>query len=272
MSSAYIKNQMRDWMRVGYNTLSGQKTISRNDFLATIPISQKMLEIGPFTNPCLRGENVYYFDVLNREDLIKRTIIENYQIADCENIPHIHYVSPTGDLSIVPDKFDLAYSCHCIEHQPDLIRHLRDVEKLLHAGGRYFLTIPDKRYCFDALLAESDLGSVIEVFVENRKVHSLANVIRYHALTAHNQALHHWFSKHGKPGGTSGTVSQTKNALHQYKEAEGGYLDVHAWRFTPESFRQIITYLNELKYINMQVERIHPTTFAANEFYAVLKK
>ncbi|MBD2700572.1 class I SAM-dependent methyltransferase [Spirosoma sp. BT702] len=265
-----MKDFLRNCFRFLYNIFSGQNAISRSTFLSLIPTNAKSLEIGPFSNPHLRGPNVYYFDVDNKEDIIKRAIAVNYVIAD--NLPDIHYVSPTGDLSIIEDTFDVVYSAHCIEHQPDLIKHLIDVEKLFNSGGKYYITIPDKRYSFDALLPTLDLGSVVEAYEEKRKVHQLANLIRHQALVVHNSPIRHWLSMHGTPGNSNAIVSHTRQALNQFKEAKGAYVDTHAWRFTPESFREIITQLNELNYINLQIERLYPTAFASNEFYAILKK
>ena len=67
------------------------------------------------------------------------------------DITKIDYVSSDGNLNIIKDKFDYVLSSHCVEHQPDLILHFKNVEKLLKKQGYYFLIIPDKRYCFDAL-------------------------------------------------------------------------------------------------------------------------
>ena len=116
---------------------------SRQGLMALIPPEASVLEIGPFCNPAVKGENVRYFDVLAQRDLISRA----KQIGlPCDECPHINYVSPLADLSIVYEKFDFVVACHSLEHQPDLIRHLTDVERILNARGAYFIVVPDKRY------------------------------------------------------------------------------------------------------------------------------
>src|SRR4249919_1725326 len=121
--------------------------IPRQRFVASVPLDKPVLEIGPFDRPWLSGSNVRYFDVLPQEQLRTRAATEFGRIP--KNCPHIHYVSPTGDLSIVDAEFGAVFSSHCIEHQPDVIRHLREVERLLRPGGLYYLIVPDKRFCFD---------------------------------------------------------------------------------------------------------------------------
>jgi SAM-dependent methyltransferase len=102
-----------------------------------------ILEIGPFSRPLVRGRDVTYFDVLDRQGLT--TLARKIGVEETGQIPQIDYVSATGDLTVVPVTFDVVASSHAIEHQPDLVRHLCRVEQVLKPGGYYFLWIPDKR-------------------------------------------------------------------------------------------------------------------------------
>ncbi len=91
------------------------------------------LEIGPFFRPLLKGPHLRFFDVLSHADLVARA----REIGEEEsNIPVIDFVSPTGDLSIVNQSFSYVLSSHCIEHQPDMIEHLQQVERILQPDGR----------------------------------------------------------------------------------------------------------------------------------------
>ena len=249
-----------------YNIFSKHKVISRDSFLKKISTIDKVLEIGPFTNPCLRGKNVYYFDVLNKENLILRAKENNYPVTE---IPEIHFVSADGNLEVVNETFDNVLSSHCVEHQPDLIKHLKDVSDILKPGGTYYLIIPDKRYCFDALLPESNIAAVIEAFKERKTKHSLKSVIEHRALTTHNNARRHWAGIHGTLENVSNRIS---GAMKEFEDANGRYIDVHAWQFTPGSFSNIINMLNELNYIDFKVTEIYHTALFSLEFYVVLKK
>ena len=140
---------------------------------------------------------------------------------------------------------------------------------MLIPEGRYFLIIPDKRYCFDALLPESNLAAVLEAYHQNRKVHTLKSVIEHQALTTHNDARRHWLGDHGR---LSDTAGKAKSALNTFIEADGRYMDVHAWQFTPQGFSEIIRLLNLTGYIDFIVEQVYPTPVSMLEFYVVLKK
>jgi SAM-dependent methyltransferase len=249
-----------------FNRFQRQPYLTRDAFLSRVPPDAKILEIGPFTIPSISGPNVDYFDVLSREQLLERAIRINYPHEQC---PFIKYVSPTGDLSIVDETYDYILSSHCIEHQPDLIQHLADVNRLLRPEGRYVLVIPDKRYCMDAFLPESTLQDILQAHEEKRKIHTLRSVVEHRALRAHNKAWLHWIGKHGKK---PDSLPLIEAAMQEYHAAGGSYIDVHAWQFTPDSFKDILETLLKMKLSPFSVEEIYPTRPGDFEFYVLLKR
>ncbi len=110
------------------NKLSGIPFLWRKRFVKTLPTNISILEIGPFYSPICIGNKVKYFDILNKESLIKRARRIDEKIS-IEKIPYIDYVSPTGDLSIINETFDAIVSSHAVEHQLDLIDHLQTISK-----------------------------------------------------------------------------------------------------------------------------------------------
>ena len=238
----------------------------RKPFVASIPKDVSILEIGPFYNPVCVGDSVKYFDILSKENLIKRAkqIDEN---INSERIPYIEYVSPTGDLSIINETFDAIVSCHAIEHQLDLIDHLQKTSKLLKAGGKYYVIAPDKRYCFDHFMNESTIADVINAHVVKPTKTSVRSVIEHRALSTHNNAFKHWMGIHKLKNDIS---SKIKNALTEYMVSD--YVDVHSWYFTPKSFSNNIKLLHQLGYIDFTIDKLYPTSPGSLEFYAVLQK
>ena len=240
----------------------------RNDFVALIPTGADVLEIGPFCNPLLRrpNVNVFYFDVLPQDQLITR----GKSIGlDPAAVPYIHYVSRTGDLSTINRRFDIVVSSHCIEHQPDLIGHLQAVGKLLLPGGAYFLLVPDKRYCFDHFIPESNLAEVMVAQREQRKGHTLRSVIEHRTLTTHNDSLRHWQGDHGLL--FENFEQRFLAALREFDAAEGEYIDVHAWYFTPASASAILSALQDMRLSKLTVHRVYGTRYAACEFWMILR-
>jgi SAM-dependent methyltransferase len=237
----------------------------REDLLLFIEDDIPLLEIGPFHRPLKRGPNVEYLDVLDAGQLRARAV---HIGADPAGVPEkIHHV---GDLNAVDRTYDAVLSSHAIEHQPDLVRHLQQVERILNPGGGYFLIIPDKRFCFDHFIAESTIADILQAYHEQRHVHALKSVIEHRALTVHNDHRRHWAGEHGNP--ERNRTARVKAALEEYRAAAGGYIDVHAWYFIPPSFRSIVTTLRELGLIGLDVAGIYHTPRDRNEFCAILKK
>jgi SAM-dependent methyltransferase len=233
---------------------------------AALANSVEALELGPFQAPLLSGPGIRYFDILDRSGLLERAQRTGKRP---ERIPeHIHFVSPIGDLSVVDRTFDAVLSSHVLEHQPDLVRHLKNVERLLRPGAMYLVLVPDKRYCFDHFLAPSTIADVLEAHYTGRTVHSLRSQIEHEALTTFNDSVKHWAGQHGAP---PDVAAQVLKAVARYRDEPDLYVDVHAWYFTPTTFEQIMGLLRELKLTTLTVSRIYPTLKNSTEFWAVLE-
>jgi len=237
----------------------------RENLLRFVDDAASLLEIGPFYRPLKRGPRVEYLDILDAAQLRLRAEQKGHNPAGVPEL--IHHV---GDLDVVDRTYDAVLSSHAIEHQPDLVRHLQQVEHVLNKGGGYFLIIPDKRFCFDHFIAESTIADVLQAHHERRRVHALKSVIEHRALTVHNDHKRHWKGDHGKP--ERDRTKRVQAALDEYEAAEGGYIDVHAWYFTPPSFHSIVSTLGELGLIGLEIAGVYHPARDRNEFCAILKK
>lgn len=244
------------------------RPVSRTAFLAGLQAGDA-LEIGPFDRPAIRGANVSYFDVLDRAGLRERAAQHGRSPDD---VPEIHYVSANGNLSVVDRQFDTVLSSHAIEHQPDLIAHLQAVERLLRPGGRYYVIVPDKRFSFDHFLPLSTVEDVMAAHRDRRSVHTGAAVLVTRLETTHNSALRHWIGLHGRPGINTDEHSRIDAEKEAAAADRGEYVDVHAWFFSPERFREIMLGLHEAKATTLRVVDVHETGFAQLEFFAILEK
>jgi SAM-dependent methyltransferase len=240
----------------------------RSAFLGNLSGSgARVLEIGPFDAPQVRGDCVSYFDVLDTEQLRARAQTLGRR---AEDVPPIRFVSPTGDLRVVTDRFDAVLSCHAVEHQPDLIRHLQGVGGILRPGGRYLLIIPDKRFTFDYYLAESQLQDVLTAYSERRTVHSRESVLAHHLQTTHNSCVRHWLGQHGRATSLQDGDLLAREAAD--RAARGEYVDVHAWIFSPSCFKTIMSSLIGSGHIPFSRVDVHETEVLAPEFFAVLTR
>jgi hypothetical protein len=244
----------------------GNRLRDRNDFSGLISTNTRTLEIGPFCNPIKTGANVDHADFLDQQQLIERAKLLE---IPADRVPPIRHVLSITPLAKITDRYGAVISSHSIEHQPDLIRHLQDVAKLLEEQkGRYFILIPDKRYCFDRYISPSTIAEVCEAYDQKRTVHTLRSVIEHRSMTTHNDPIAHWNSGDEQPPIDHRLVL---DAISIWKASQGGYVDVHAWYFTPESFSVIIKLLKEMALISLSIEAIYPTRRHANEFWAILR-
>jgi SAM-dependent methyltransferase len=241
----------------------------RENFVNLVPDGLQILEIGPFCNPSFRGRNVRYFDVLDKEHLIQRAVQFGIPFTDA---PQIHYVSAVGDLEIIPETFDVVFSSHCVEHQPDLVLHLNQVANILRDKGCYFLIVPDKRFCFDHFRCESTVAAVIGAHIEHRITNTAKSSLEHRLLMTHNDPFRHWNGDHGEPAWRALGKEFIDQTCVEVTEAHASHIETHAWHFTPESFRNVIETLWEFGLVQMRQIRVYPTPYGRFEFCAVLEK
>jgi SAM-dependent methyltransferase len=236
----------------------------RENFIGLVPAEARVLEVGPFTDPMFEGPNVHYFDVLDGDAL---RAWGRELGRDVGRVPQVIHYTPSLDQARGAD-FDIIFSCHNIEHHPDLIGHLQQAGEAVAPGCVYMLVIPDRRFCFDHFLPDLDLASVVGAHVEKRALHTAKSVIEHRAFTCHNDTLRHWQGDHGPaPDGLDGRIEY---ALNEIETAAGGYIDVHAWQFTPDAFRRVLGGLHTLGLSPFRPLRVYSTPYGRNEFMAVL--
>lgn len=234
--------------------------------VAAIDLDRPALEIGPFCKPRLHGGQVRYLDMLDAAALRARANVIGEDASGCPE--RIDYV---GTLDGVAERFATAFSSHTIEHQPDLVRHLGEVAEVLEPNGLYCLVIPDKRYCFDHFLPETSVADVIDAFHEGRTAHAVRHVVEHSALVTHNDPVRHWRGDHGGHDAAE-QARRAAEAIAAVEASEGGYLDVHAHKFTPASFRLLMATLAELGLSPFEVEAVYDTPRDRAEFCAILRR
>lgn len=238
----------------------------RGGFLQMIDRDARLLEIGPYFNPHFSGDTVQYLDVFDAETLRERAVEAGQDPSLCPKV--IHHTNGLGELAGAG--FDAIFSSHAIEHQPDLVRHLREVADALAPGAMYWLMIPDKRYCFDRQRPTSTISDVLDAHIEGRTRNAPRTVIDHFVMSDHNDPVRHWRGQHDDVAVKA--HDRLKSALEHIDEHRDDYIDVHAWQFTPDSFRSIIATLAELKMIPFTRARVYDTPLNQFEFMAVLAR
>ena len=130
------------------------------------------LEVGPLMNPIFTQEmgNVRYVDYATTEEL--RAKYADDPNVDVNMIVYVDYVWGDNRLQDLVGKdapFDYIIASHVIEHVPDFIGWLKEVNAVLKAGGILSLVIQDKRFCFDYFRQQTTAADVLEAFLRKSR-------------------------------------------------------------------------------------------------------
>ena len=243
---------------------------NREDFLSLLSAKNSLLEIGVFDKPsldflCTPNESklIHYADWLSRDELIERaTAIKNGGgDRNPSEIPEIQWILSQG-YDQINHAYDAVVSHHCIEHQPDLIRHFLDVRSILVDGGWYFISLPDKNFCFDHFIPETTIVDLLAAYYLKRKSPQFQSVLEHRVFTSHT----YFDGINPYDSYDPGMKKRFEDAFTDYSSSD--YVDVHCWQFTPALFKKIVSQLAALGMIppidELKVYR------AGGEFYAAI--
>ena len=108
---------------------------------------------------------------------------------------------------------------------------------------------------------------MVAAYFEGRKVHSLRSLFAVENRT-HNDVRGHWAGNHGEPASVK--IDNLCKWVNEYKN--GKYIDTHAWYFTPEAFKEIMSKLNEIGLVKLKVSDVYETEKDSCNFFAILEK
>ena len=217
------------------------------------------LEIGAGYGPLAVGRpglKVRSLDHLDRAGLVEKYARQG---APTDHIGHVDYVwSGQRYIELVGEaRFDWIVASHVIEHVPDLVGFLNQCAEILTAGGVLTLAVPDRRYSFDYYRPESGLREMVDAHVAGRTLSSPGCAAEHFLNLARLNGQDTWdAASRGRPE----FVVPIKTAENRYRRALAGtYVDVHAWVFTPSSFRLAIGDLYAMGLIQLREARFHDT-------------
>lgn len=245
--------------------------MSRADILRSLfDVSGKGLEIGPSFNPLLRKAEGYDVEIVDH--LSAEGLREKYRNAnvDLTMIEEVDYVSDGGlisDLVGKPHAFDFCIALHVIEHTVDLIGFLRDCQTLLKETGVLVLAVPDKRYSFDVLRPVCTTGDVVQAHLEGRTNHSLGKMFDEFAYNCLRSGLPAWERSHTGELKFFRSMEEVQ-AIFSHVRESNEFIDIHAWQFTPSSFRLIMHDLYRSGFIRMKEKAFMDV--GVGEFYMTL--
>ena len=130
------------------------------------------LEIGALANPIVsKAEgNIRYVDYADAAAL--RARYANDPHVDIAKIVDVDAVWAQKTMLDALDGqcVDYIIASHVIEHVPDLITWLKELHSVLLTEGEVRLVVPDKRYTFDYLRAETRLCDIVSAYLVRARV------------------------------------------------------------------------------------------------------
>jgi SAM-dependent methyltransferase len=231
----------------------------------------KGLELGPFDKPlvprCL-GE-VRYLDFVDEGVLRKRC--ERNPNRNANKVVKLDYV--LGDRSIsetVTERFDYIVASHVIEHVPNMLGWLRELNRLLNPDTGYlFLVVPDRRFTFDNERPATSLGELIENDEIDRKRPALRAVFDQRYYHKPIQAGEMWRDPshvHSLP-----RTFGIDQALELMTRAKSHYIDCHCNVFVDEGFGNLVEETERIGRQPFQVTTLIPTERPYLDFIAILQ-
>jgi predicted SAM-dependent methyltransferase len=229
------------------------------------------LEIGPSHNPIApkkKGFNVHILDHASAAELRNKYQGHGVNLDNIEDVDFVWRGGPLQELIGNTSCYDWIIASHVIEHVPDLISFLQQCKALLKPDGILSLVIPDKRYCFDYFSPISSTGDVLDAYNEKRIKPSHGQIFDHVANASKRKGSIAWSpDAHGGADEIMHDIAQAQSIWNRRISSEG-YVDVHCWRFTPASFRLLISDLLALGLIDLEIKAEFDT--AGCEFYVSL--
>lgn len=234
--------------------------------------SKRGLEIGPSHNPLAPKRDGYQVDIIDH--MTRAQLIEKYQghAVNLDNIEEVDFVwsgQSFADLTGKRKAYDWALASHMIEHTPDLIGFFNDCDSILKDDGVLSLVIPDKRFCFDTCRPITGLARIIDSHLQRNTIHSAGTVAEYYLNVVSRNGQIAWGSGSEGPLRFVHTLDEARSSMAAVLR-DKAYLDVHAWCFTPNSFRLLVEDLYSLGLIALREVESFPTV--GHEFFVTLSR
>lgn len=234
----------------------------------------KGLEIGPLSRPRVirsQGE-IYYLDHCSTEELRKKYPTDPGTRP--EDIVDIDFVADGRPFSVLMEgvaPFDYVIASHVIEHVPDILGWLFDIHSVLKDGGSLCLWVPDKRFTWDILRRVTSKEEVAAAYAEKRNRPGLRSIMDHFNYATDGGCWALWDDyRTAKNVKMLHPPELLAIAAQQY--AEGIYIDVHAWVFTPWSFLDLIGWMSKEYGLGFDLQYFEATNYRDLSIIVQLRK
>jgi hypothetical protein len=244
-----------------------EKLIGEIDFTTSL-----IVEIGALCNPILTKSeaNVRYVDYTDA-DTLRRHYAGN-SLVDPEKIVETDAIWGENNLlQSLGTKVDFILASHVIEHVPDLITWLSELQSALSDRGEIRLAIPDKRFTFDFFRRKSEIAEVITAYLTRSRAPQPYALLDYYLNATEVDSSAIWRGEF--PKRPTNSPERVLHIIDLAKDAQtnGTYHDAHCWVFTPASLGQLLEQLARVGLLQLACTGFHDTEKYGFEFFVSMK-
>jgi SAM-dependent methyltransferase len=251
--------------------------------LAALDVTQmRGLEIGPLATPRVHKADgsVLYVDHASTEELKRKYAGDRGMRGRLDQIVDVDYVIGEGqtisEVVALEAPFDYVIASHVIEHIPDPLGWMADLEHVLRSGGILSLVIPDKRYCFDINRSLTEISDLVDASLRH-----LRQPTYRQAYDFYSKALIDMVDTAAVWAGTADYTLVHRqdcddpdafalDACRRMQQSDT-FVDVHCQVFTPDSFLAIFEKLMHLGLVDFEIAEFFPTQVDTLEFHVSLR-
>ncbi|MDB5043713.1 MAG: class SAM-dependent methyltransferase [Candidatus Eremiobacteraeota bacterium] len=243
----------------------------RDRILSDLNLAGAGLEIGGGYNPitCKDEFRVDHLDHADRDTLIEKFASQGIDTSRIQTVDYVWSGQTYAEL-VGEKRYDWIIASHVIEHVPNPIQFLNDCTEILTEDGILSLVVPDKRFCFDYYRPPSGLARLIDAFVAGDTRTTAGSVVEHIMYAATVNGAITWDLTAGQSAPKFLHTAEQARSLYDSIAQDGAFHDVHAWAFTPASFRLVAEDLNRLGLISLRERSWHDTE--GYEFYVQLSR
>jgi SAM-dependent methyltransferase len=233
------------------------------------------IEIGPLCRPIVEKKdgNIFYVDYADKAFLQKRyqhdPDVNIFEIVDTDGI---WGANSLADAIREFSPVDYVIASHVIEHVPDVISWLQELDQVLMPGGRVSLVIPDKRYTFDFARSLTSIADLLGAYFGRYRIPMPREVIDHVLSHQHLHVVDAWNGAY--PPKRIHTIDDLNGVAQLANDIlkNNSYHDVHCWVFTPLSFCKLMLEFSRLELCNFLCRNFFNTQRNELEFFVQLQK
>jgi SAM-dependent methyltransferase len=247
----------------------------RDTIRAGIDLStKKILKIGPLFRPFfLKSEaDVVYVDHADTEALrAKYKHDPKFDKSTIVDVDAVWGAQTLAECVGIGRKVDCVIASHVIEHVPDLLAWLKELESVLATDGEIRLVVPDKRFTFDYTRRLTELPEVLDAYLRKARRPLPFNILG-HVLNVRQVDT---FAAWQRPLALADIPLSHPFELAIYAARDAlsteNYHDVHCWVFTPCSLASLMHAAAENDLVDLECTLFADTPRGSLEFIVMVR-